>query len=230
VDSRGKLYGDRMVLEKGATEVRKSGSFRLEANNLRIVPIDASSKGLVSMKGINRVEVSALTGGFNVSTQSGMLLAKVVPGAALEFDGQAAGATAPIRTTGLVSKEEGRFFLTTSTGVKYELTGRSFDGLVGKTATIVGTPDPNATPHLSATSVLVVSNSKGAVVALGAGGAAAGTAAGSGTGAAAGAAAGGAAAGGLAGGTIAVITVAAVAAGTGLGVGVYEATKSDASR
>jgi len=215
-DSRGKLYRDRMVLEKGTGELTAS-NFMLQANTLKIEPFEPNSRGVVSMKG-SKVEVAALAGGLEVTTDKGVLLARMYPGSPLEFEPQAAGATAPITVTGVMKKQGEKYYLTGENGVLYEITGKSFDSMVGKRVTITGTPDPSATPTGGASSVLVVSSARkiGAAAAGAAGAGAAGAAGAAGVGAAVGT-------------HVAVIAGVAIAAGTGLGVGIYEATKSSAS-
>jgi hypothetical protein len=168
-DSRGKLYGDRLVLEKGSGEVGNARGFWLEANQLKITPFDPNSKGVVSMNGAARIEVAAFRGGFDVRTGSGLLVAKVVPGRMLFFEPQAAGATAPTALTGTLSKENGHYYLTVSeTGVKYEITGKDFDKMVGKKVTIKGTIDPGATASGGASAVVTVQSASVAGAAAGA--------------------------------------------------------------
>ncbi len=90
---------------------------------------------------------------------SGFLVARIQPGRAMTFNMDEAGATAPTTMTGLVTKDNGVYLLTVQeTGVVYELTGENLDSLVGKVATITGTPDPNAQPKKRAAGVIVVSS------------------------------------------------------------------------
>ncbi|HLJ48718.1 MAG TPA: hypothetical protein VKU01_22030 [Bryobacteraceae bacterium] len=207
--SRGKLFSNKLVLEKGTTELSKASGFLVEASSLRIQPLDNLSKGAVSVQGTSKVSVSASAGEMNVSLPNGLLLAKVTPERALEFDSQNAGATAPTTITGRLSKVNGHYFVTVlDTGMKYEVTGQNFDNMIGKTVTVTGTPDPNEKPRDGAVAVLTVTNASIA------GGAA--TAAGVST--------------GMALGTKLIITGVVVAAGVGTGVGLYEANKSSASQ
>ncbi len=207
--SRGKLFSNKLVLEKGTTELSKASGFFVEASKLRIQPLDNLSKGVVSLEGANRISVSATAGEMNVSLPNGVLLAKVTPARALEFDAQNAGASAPTTITGTLTKADGHYFVTVAdTGLKYEIVGQNLDRMVGKKVTITGTPDPTATPIDGATAVIVISSAS--IV----GGAA--TAAGVGT--------------GMALGTKLIITGVLVGAGVGTGVGLYEANKSSASQ
>jgi len=205
-DSRGRLYRNRLVLEKGASEIAMVSGFAVEARQFRIMSDDAASKGSISVEGTNRIGVTALAGEMNVSSPSGLLLAKVTPGSPLTFDGQPTGAAEPITVTGKLSKVGGNYYVTTDTGVKYEITGKNLDGMIGKTVMITGTPDPNLKKDGGAAAVLVASNTS--VVS----GPAAGVATGMST------------------GTKLIIGGVAIAAGTGFGVSLYEANKGPASR
>jgi hypothetical protein len=215
-DSRGTLYRDRLVLEKGAGELA-AGRFLLQASGLSVTPDAPNSRGVVSFQDPHTVQVSALQGNFHVANSQGLLLASVQPGHMMLFNMQQAGATAPTTVTGLLTRETDKcaanggkkFYITVNeTGVKYEVTGEDLDSKVGKTVTLTGTPDPNAQPTSCAAGVLVASSV--AVVAGAAGGAAVGAAAGA----------------GWAAGHVALITGVAIAAAAGTGVGIYEATKS----
>ena len=218
-DSRGTFYRDRLVLEKGATEIVRPGSFRLEARHLNVVPDSSDARGVVSMKDERTVEVSALSGALRVSTDSGFLLAMVEPGRMLGFSAQeTAGATAPTTVTGMLAREEDkcsathekRYYVTVrDTGVRYEVTGNDLAPLIGKVVTLTGTPDPNVQPSKCAAGLIVASGAaavKGAVAAA----ANAGTIAGIAT-------------------THLIIAGVAVAAAAGTGVGLYEADKGTPS-
>jgi hypothetical protein len=173
--SRGTIYNDHLVVEKGVGRVIANRQYTVEAGSLRITAMDRNALGIVAVQGKNQVQVEAQSGSWNV-TRDGVLLARVIPGRALAFTLQDSGATTPITVTGVVSVDSGHYIITASdTGTRYELTGQNFDSLVGKTATVTGTPDPSKTPFGGASSVLVVSSSKvGAAAAAGTAGAAAG--------------------------------------------------------
>lgn len=206
-DSRGKLYRDRLILEKGASEVAGLNAFRLETGKLSVSAADAASRGVVRMKDANTVEIAALTGSFAVSS-NGILLANVRPGAGLAFNMQQAGATAPTEITGTLSKKDGAYFVTVAeTGVVYEVTGSGLDKYVGKKVKVTGTPDPSKKGKDKAAAVIVVSGVSAAGAAAAGGGAAA--------------------AAGMAAGTKLIIAGVVVAAATGTAVGVYESQKDD---
>lgn len=93
-DARGTVFGDRLVLDKGATQF-DGKNFEVNARTLHIVGNDAR----VTVLG-KTVEVAALTTPVRVSNADGVLVANLEPGKALDFTPlQDAGATAAQTTT-----------------------------------------------------------------------------------------------------------------------------------
>lgn len=140
--SRGVFYIDHVVLESGKGELTSSGGYRIEAAGLRVTAYETSSKGIVSVEPGNIVKVGAEAGSFLVANKFGVPLAKVSPGHAVSFEMQtAAGQQGPqeFEGVGLISTENGRFFLTTIQDVKYELVGKDFKKFVGTKSVISGT-------------------------------------------------------------------------------------------
>lgn len=140
--SRGTLYRDRLVLQWGESEWA-SNSFQLEANGIRVTPNEPNSRGVVSLKSGNTVEVAALNGSFGVTNDHGVLLASVRPGKPISLALQAGGNPAPLgyqfSGTGIISFENGHYYLTTDENVKYEVTGRDFKQYVGMKVQVSGT-------------------------------------------------------------------------------------------
>jgi hypothetical protein len=91
-ETRGKIYQDRLVLEKGGTQVQTAKPFSVDTPFLKVSGSENSS-AKVSMHG-NTVQVASLTGTLNVSNASGVFVAKVAPGMALDFSPADAGASA----------------------------------------------------------------------------------------------------------------------------------------
>ena len=139
--SRGTLYRDRLVLQRGESEWA-SNTFQLEANGIRVTPNEPSSRGVVSLKSGNTVEVAALNGSFGVTNDHGILLANVRPGKSISIAMQAGGNPAPLgyqfSGTGMISFENGHYYLTTDENVKYEVTGRDFKQYVGMKVQVSG--------------------------------------------------------------------------------------------
>ncbi|MEZ5402135.1 MAG: hypothetical protein R2729_20850 [Bryobacteraceae bacterium] len=229
-DSRGRVFRDRMVLERGSSQFVNVGQFGLEAKTLHILADDSSASGRVTVSANNRVQVAALTGSFRVTAANGVLLASLRAGNALEFEpSSTGGASAPSKLTGCVVKTENNYFLTDETAsVTVQLKGGHVEKYAGHKVEVMGAQVPGAKPAGNASQLIQVGQLKdldrrcslpaGAI----AGGAAAGGAAAGGA-AAGGAAAGAATAGGVLGGHAVVAGVIVAAAATGTAVGITQA-------
>jgi hypothetical protein len=88
-ESRGKLYSDRIILEKGEIRLENGIGFHLEALGLIIRPDREISTGRIGLLGTSRVRVAARTGSFRVLNARGVLVANVAAGSALVFEPQA---------------------------------------------------------------------------------------------------------------------------------------------
>ena len=144
--SRGTVYGDHFVLQRGQTEMNASGSYQVEANGLRLAAGTPNSVGIVTLTPKNTVQVAALSGSFQVRDGQGLLLSNVLPGRPLTFAIQAEASGAPynISTIGLLDFENGHYYLTTDENVKYELVGNDLQKFVGDKVIITGTLSPGA--------------------------------------------------------------------------------------
>jgi hypothetical protein len=160
-DSRGVLHRSGMVLQQGKSEWVPAGSFSLEANGLQVTSNEPNSRGVISVGGPKTVEVAALTGGFSVTNDHGALLARVRPGHSLSFDIQQAGASSLFIASGVISVEGSLYFLTVNgTSAKYEVIGKDFEKLIGKTVTINGKIELNSAPPSGAVGIIDVSSVK----------------------------------------------------------------------
>lgn len=137
--SRGTLYSDRLVLQQGESELSASSSFRLEANGLQVTPNQANSRGIVSVKDGNTIEVASLKGSFGVTNGHGIVLANVRPGRVVSFAMQAGANPEVFSGVGLVSFENGTYYLTTDEEVKYVLTCKDSHKYVGDKVVVSGT-------------------------------------------------------------------------------------------
>jgi hypothetical protein len=137
--SRGTLHSDRLVLQQGESELAASSSFQLEANGLRVTPNEPNSRGVVSLKAGNTVEVASLNGSFGVTTDHGVLLANVRPGRVVSFAMQAGANPATFSGVGLVTFENGTYYLTTNENVKYMLTCKDSHRFIGDKVVVSGT-------------------------------------------------------------------------------------------
>jgi hypothetical protein len=209
--SRGTVYRDRLVLEKGGGEFNASKDFRVEVLSLRITPSGGTGSGRISLVDSRTVKVATLTGELRVASESGLVLANLAPGMALAFVPQEApGGTTTV--TGCLQKSGDHYLLTDETSnVVFEIQGPDAAKMSGHRvqitgATVAGAAAPGATQGLKASSV----TSLAAKCSLPAGGTVPPAASGT----------GGAAATGMSGTSKAVIAGVIIAgAGIGLGVG-----------
>jgi hypothetical protein len=179
-ESRAKIFSDRTVLEKGTGMLRESSGHVFEADSLRIAPAAKDAVVQVDVKTTSRISVYAFAGGAQVRNSSGLLIASLNPGMALEFDapGQAGGSTA-VTITGMVTTKDGIFFMKdATTNVIAQIKGKDKDlaKLVGKRTEVTGSLIPDATPVAPATEVIAMVKARILGGALPAGAATAGAA------------------------------------------------------
>jgi hypothetical protein len=212
--SNATFYRDRLVLQKGTSEVLMGvGNFTVEANHLQVVPDKPYSRGVVSMQNAASVKVAVISGGFHVTNGSGLLLASIRPGSVMSFDGNGGqGATAPTTIIGCVTERDGKYYLEVPGGTEYLLTGNveELKHMVGKPEKVIGTQDPNAPPNSN--TIIMTSHSAAARGSLACPLGAAGGAAGAG--------------GGISTGTEVIVGTIIVGAAAGIAVGIYEAQQS----
>lgn len=143
--SKGKLYGDRLLLEKGEARLEQGAGFRFEARGLTIQPATGTASARVALGGNVKVQVASLTGAFRVLNSRGTLVANVPAGAALEFDPQAS--SGPTRLSGCLQIKSGHFVLTDeTTQVTVEVAGPGIAKEVGNRVSVTGSTDASATP------------------------------------------------------------------------------------
>ncbi len=154
-DSRGRLYSDRMILEKGDTRLDNGSGFHLEALGLTIFPDRGPATGRIGLMGTTRVRVAAQTGGFRVLNARGVLVAKVAAGSTLAFEPRASPAVTHI--TGTLTGQSGHFLLTDQvTRVMVEVTGQRLAAYVGHVVGVTGAL-VEATPVAGASQVIAAS-------------------------------------------------------------------------
>ena len=156
-ESRGKLFGDRMILEKGETRLDKAPGFHLEALGLTIQPDMGNSSARVMLTGSGRVDVLALAGSFHVLNSRGLLVANLATGRALQL--KPYSSNGPSRLSGCLVKKGGHFVLTDeTTDVTVELTGPGLEKEAGNRIEIFGNLDPAAQPTSDASQVIRVTS------------------------------------------------------------------------
>lgn len=93
-ESRGKIYSDRLVLEKGSTQFTSPNHYQVEAQQIRVAGTESNASARVALSGPT-VQVSSLSGTLRVTNAAGVLLANIGPGLAFNFTPQDAGAAPP---------------------------------------------------------------------------------------------------------------------------------------
>jgi hypothetical protein len=199
--STGTIYQNRLVLKSGVAEVDRLSAYRVEAGKLFIGSASPDAGIRVSVDRDRQVQVAATGGAAEVRNLDGLLVARVLPGTALQLH-TADNNSADL--TGRLTSEDSKFHLIDeTTKVKWEVQGQNLSELVGKRVHIKGsTVAPEKPGDLGI--VVVASTSVLKAAAIGAGSASGG-----------GAAAGAATAGGISATTIALIVGGAAAATVG---------------
>ena len=156
--SRGKFFGDHVILEKGAGRLEKAEGFKFEARGLIIQPETGNASALVALAGATRVDVSALAGSFRVLNSRGVLVANLNPGRTLEFEPQP---NAGSRVSGCLVSRAGRYLIIDdTTTVVIEVAGQGLDRENGNRVEVAGNMDPTATPVSDASQVIRVTSVK----------------------------------------------------------------------
>jgi hypothetical protein len=164
-ESRGTLYHDHLVLQKGAGELSGRDPFPIEADGLHVSPSQPNSQTVVSLSDADMVEVASLTGGVQVTNNQGLLIGSVRSGRMMSFAMQEIGSPSDFTGTGTVSFENGHYYLTEhAPDFKYEIKGKNLSKDIGKTVTLTGKLDSKAKPDGDALAVVVLKSTDKAVV------------------------------------------------------------------
>jgi hypothetical protein len=151
-ESKGRVFGDHLALERGQSRIDKASGFRIEARGLTILPGTGGSTGRVVLAGNTRVQVAALTGVFRVLNSQGMVVANIPAGTALALELKTAGGEA--RLTGRLVNRGGHYLLKDeTTQVTVEVHGPGLAGNTGRVE-VTGFTEPAATPVSDATQVI----------------------------------------------------------------------------
>jgi O-antigen ligase len=187
-ESRVRVFGDHLLLEKGAGDLERLVGYRVVARGLTIQPEGGAASARIAIAGEHLVQVAALSGSFLVKNGKGLVVANLTPGAALEFNPQGSGSDS-WKLTGCLTSSAGHFTLTDdTTNVTVEVLGAGLQKETGNLVEITGTMDAAATPVSTAAQVIrasqvkrlgknCVAPARKATAAAAAGGAAAGGAA-----------------------------------------------------
>ncbi len=141
--SRGALYRDRLVLERGKGEATLPAHFEIDADSLHVTSAQPGSRAVVTVKTANSIEVASLSGDLQVANAGGLLLARIAPGHSLSF-AVGAGSYTTFVSRGIVSEENGHFYLTGENGVKYQIVGKNMAKYVGEKVLVTGSVNSTA--------------------------------------------------------------------------------------
>jgi hypothetical protein len=157
-NSQVKTYADRLVLENGWGDFRGS-SETMEGHGMTVKPAYADSAARVAVLEGNVLQVAATHGLFRVYNASGILMANVRAGMALNFAPQA-GSSATT-TTGCLLKKDNKFVLfDETTQMLYELQGSGYDAEWGNRLQVNGTAKAAGQPGAGVSQILVVKDFK----------------------------------------------------------------------
>jgi len=156
--TKARVFADRLVLEAGVSDFRAGTGYAIEAASLRIRPASAATRGRVVRPGERTVQLGVSEGAVEVFDARGILIANVVPGTALEFEPQVAGAAPPSSFAGCLLRKQDRWVLyDQTTRLVIQLRGTGFEKEWGNRVQVVGTTDVGAQSEVAAQVVDVTS-------------------------------------------------------------------------
>src|SRR5579863_801530 len=127
-NSRATVYQDKPVLETGYGQLESAAGYEIDAGTLRISPAGRDTVTRIRLADDRRVTVAAVRGVVRVANETGLLVAKVEAGSSLDFEPQAAGASAPTRVSGCLLQKSGRFIIADqTTNLILEVQGTGLD-------------------------------------------------------------------------------------------------------
>jgi len=140
-NSTARVFGDRIVLEQGTGFV-STPALRAQAKGFDVFPVDGGQAQVSVRDGV--VQVAALSGTVKVKGSDGLMLAKVVPGKALDL-APGSGAPGVSTMTGVLRSEGGKFLLKDQiTNLDVELRGGNLVPEAGKLVEVTGKASASA--------------------------------------------------------------------------------------
>jgi hypothetical protein len=152
-ESQAKVFDKQATLERGVGQVETTSKYQMEARTLRISPVGAKSIARVKLEGDKQVLVAALNGRVRVVSESGLLVANVLPGATLLFSPQAAAAGTFQMSGCLLETREGKFLLVDANQT-VELRGTGLAADINNRVEVTGTAFRSAVPTPPAVQVV----------------------------------------------------------------------------
>jgi len=123
-ESRGIVYRDRLVLERGSSRLETAGDYQVEALSLRIRSESHEATAVVSLLDSGTLAVGALHGPVSVTNAAGREVANVAPGNTVELRPAAATAADQFALTGCVTRMQSAYLMRDEVaGVTTELRG-----------------------------------------------------------------------------------------------------------
>jgi hypothetical protein len=175
--SRGRFFGDHVVLETGIAQLEKGASFRVEARSLSIAPATGDALARVTVGRGTQVRVAAVKGSFRVLNSNGLLIANLAATTVIDFESQSSNPG--FRLTGCLVHKGGHVLVTDeTTNLAVELVGLSLVKELGNRVEVTGVMDPTTIPASNISQVIRVTAVKriakgcatGSAAAAGAGG------------------------------------------------------------
>ncbi len=134
--TRGQVFANRTLIERGSARLDTSRAYQLEALSLRVSAGPRHTSGTVSVHG-STVDVSAREGSMLVSNARGVLVASVMQSQGRSFT--AADATQGSTVSGLLTKTSGAYRLTDEiSNANVELRGADLASSVGQRVRVSG--------------------------------------------------------------------------------------------
>ncbi len=185
--TKAQIYGNKLVLQSGDSQLEGGTGYEVEAQTLRIAPAAPGTVARIRLGSGRRVTVAALRGGVQVANAAGVVVANIDSGRSLDFEPQEAGAAAATRAAGCLIEKQGRYLLAEQvTNVILEVQGENLAGELGNRIEIMGiaesrTPAPPASGSIRVAGVKRISRGGCATLARKLGASAGVAAAGAGT-------------------------------------------------
>jgi hypothetical protein len=162
-DTRGRVYHDRALLERGSGTFELGNSFQVQAGALRISGATEStaSSARIGFRGVKTVQIAALQGSVRVQNLFGVVVANVPAGEAFEFTAPAANHENDeyvSKMTGRVRREGAKYFLEDEISkVQVELRGDLVPRHAGQRVVVNGVmrAGANGTPILQVSELTV---------------------------------------------------------------------------
>jgi hypothetical protein len=167
--SQGRIFQKRLLLNEGAGQFATPADFVIEALSLRIAPLSSNASGRAVLLGPRKLELAALTGIWSVANNEGVIIAKLAPGTALDFQlPEKTNAPESVDTAanmkGCLRKKDGHYLLKDeTTNVTAELQAadpQTLEKEVRHHVQIAGNRVTGATPVKGASQLIGVSEVK----------------------------------------------------------------------